>query len=140
MGRRSTLSAGRHSYLEACVTICCPKCTSSEGRRIEVVYSERKAPRNEHAAFSRALSRQSTPPERRHPVYWLALAWLLLTAAIASAASMPSMSIALVLSIVLCAWVARDADHYNHVDLPRLLDYWHRAVICEKCGEVFVPA
>jgi hypothetical protein len=122
------------------MTICCPKCASRDGRRIEVIYHEHRSSKKEQTAFTRALSRQSWPPERRHPVYWLGLAWLLLTGAIASAVSRPSTSIALIVCIAVCAWVAREADHYNHVDLPRLLDYWHRAIICAKCGEVFVPA
>ena len=47
---------------------------------------------------------------------------------------------ALAACAILAGWMARDAVHYNSADLPRLLEYWHRSLMCSRCGEVFVPA
>jgi hypothetical protein len=122
------------------MTTCCPKCASNDARRIERIYTELKTPDREHSPVSSELSRQSAPPSRRHPIFWVALACVLSVAAIAGAASRGSTTAALILCAALAVWMARDADRYNHVDLPRLLDYWHHAFICVRCGEVYVSA
>jgi len=122
------------------MSICCPKCASSEGRRIEAIYAECKTPTDEHDPVNAELSRQSAPPVRKHPIYWVAFASVLSIAALASFTWRESVAVTLLLSTGLVVLKARDADRYNQFELPRLLDYWHHAVICGCCGEVFVPA
>ena len=122
------------------MTICCPKCASSEGRRIETIYAESKTPPRGNDAVNDELTRQSAPPARRHPIFWIAFASVLFIAAIASLTSEATTTLALFLCAGVVVWMAREADRYNHLELPRLLDYWHHAFICARCGEVFVPA
>lgn len=122
------------------MTICCPKCASSEGRSIEAIYCECKTPDSAQRAINAHLSRQSEPPGPRHPVYWVAFASLLTIAAVASVPYSASTSLSLFLCVGLCAWMAREADRYNVDEFPRLVEYWHRAFVCERCGAVFVPA
>jgi len=117
------------------VTICCPKCASSEGRSIESIY---KTPENERPAIAAGFSRQSEPPEARHPGFWLALTVAFAMATLASF-SFGSTTAALAVCAALSAAMTREATTYNRRYLPQLLEYWHRAVICTTCGEVFVP-
>lgn len=118
------------------MTICCPKCASSEGRSIEAIY---RTPEKERPAIAPALARQSEPPEARHPGFWLALtiAFALITV---TRFSWSSATAALALCALLSGAMARETLKYNRLYLPRLLDYWHRSFICTRCGEVFVPA
>jgi hypothetical protein len=51
-----------------------------------------------------------------------------------------SAAVALSACAILSGWMARDASRYNAADFPRLLDYWHHALMCSRCGAVFVPA
>lgn len=122
------------------VTICCPKCASSNGRSIEAVYCECKDPQRENVAIASGLSRQSAPPERRHSGWWLALTGLFIVLTIVTVRSWSVSTTALGACAILSAIMARDAIQYNRCDLPRLLEYWRRSFICTTCGEVFVPA
>jgi hypothetical protein len=122
------------------MTICCPKCASSEGRRIEAIYQECKTSQQHTEPHNAVLTRQTAPPQRKHPIFWIAFASVLSVAAIASVTIRASTTIALLLCTILTLWKAREADRYNQLELPRLLDYWHHALICARCGEVFVPA
>jgi hypothetical protein len=121
------------------VTISCPKCASRDGRSIEAIYCEYKTPTQSQQTITAELSQRSAPPGRRHPVYWIALACFLSVTAIAVARYSAPTSSALLISVAMCVWMARDADRYNVFDFPRLAEYWHRAFMCERCGEVFVP-
>lgn len=118
------------------MTICCPKCASSEGRSIEAIY---KTPERDRPAIAPELARQSQPPEARHPWFWLALT-ITFAAATVSRYSWTSSTAALALCTTLSGAMTRDALMYNRVYLPRLLEYWHRSFVCTRCGEVFVPA
>ena len=121
-------------------TVCCPKCASSESRRLEAIYAERRAESAGNSPPNTGLTRQFAPPERKHPIFWIALASVLSVAAIASVATRISTTVALALCVSVVVWKAREADRYNQLELPRLLDYWHHAFICQRCGEIFVPA
>jgi len=121
------------------VTISCPKCASSEGKSIEAIYCECRTPQNAQRAITAELSRQSAPPGRRHPAWWMIIAAMFLIAAGFSGIARDSTTLALLTCAALSALMAHDADKYNELDLPRLLEYWHRAFMCERCGEVFVP-
>jgi hypothetical protein len=119
--------------------ICCPKCASGEGRSIEAIYCECRTPERERAPIPAELSRQSAPPERRHPAFWLSMA---IVFAVLTAVMLPSSGSttgALSACAMLSGWMSREATNYNRSDLPRLLEYWHRSFICTRCGEVFVP-
>ncbi|HKY97134.1 MAG TPA: hypothetical protein VJL35_04700 [Gemmatimonadaceae bacterium] len=115
--------------------ICCPKCASSEGQSIEALY---KTPEEERPAIAAHLSRQSEPPEARHPRLWLALTIVFTVMSITTFGGTRETA-ALMLCGVLSAAMAREALTYNRLYLPRLLEYWHRSFICTRCGEVFVP-
>lgn len=121
------------------VTISCPKCASREGKSIEEMYIERTTPDHEHAPLPAELARQASPPIRRHPFWWLAASVTFFVLASITLEAPGSVTVALATCGALSAWMERDANRYNELYLPRLTEYWHRAFICERCGEIFVP-
>ena len=119
--------------------ICCPKCASPEGRSIEAIYCECKTPEKERPPIPEELSRQSAPPARRHPMFWLSLGIVFAILTVVTLPASASTTSALSTCAMLSAFMSRQAMNYNRADLPRLLEYWHRSFICTRCGEVFVP-
>lgn len=71
---------------------------------------------------------------------WGLLSAIFAILSITTLASDRAATAALLACAILSGWMARDALHYNSADFPRLLEYWHRSLMCNRCGEVFVPA
>ena len=132
-------SASPRTESEVNVTICCPKCASSEGRSVEALYTESKTPDKEQSSIGADLSRQTAPPERRHPAFWISLTILFTILSAITLKSLSQTAAALTACAILSGWMAHEAIEYNRADLPRLLDYWHHSIMCARCGQVFVP-
>ena len=120
------------------MNICCPKCASSDGRSVEAIYCECETSSGTFRRI-RAASRHFAPPEARHPRFWLSMSIAFTALTAWSAFSATSTLAALGACALLSGWMAYDASRYNRSDLPRLLDYWHHAFMCSRCGEVYVP-
>lgn len=119
------------------MTICCPKCASSDGRSVESIYCECSANEKKSAAV---LLRQAAPPGPRHPQWWFALAVAFTASAAVTIPNADTTTVALLIGAALSGLMARDAVVYNRSILPRLLEYWHRSFMCTRCGQVFLTA
>ena len=135
---KGTLRIHSHGDSEATVNICCPKCASSDGRSVEAIYCECNAPQRRFRRI-RAMSRHFAPPEPKHPKFWLSMSIVFAALTGWSTFAASSAATALGACALLSGWMAYEASRYNRADLPRLLDYWHHAFMCSRCGEVYVP-
>ena len=122
------------------MTVTCPKCASCEARSIEAIYCECASQGATVAPGLIRFFRQAAPPDRRHPLFWMALTALFTVLVVSGLPSLNGSSGALAACGLLSAWMAREAVRYNRVDLPKLAEYWRRSFICTRCGEVYVPA
>ena len=120
--------------------ISCPKCASSEGRSIEAIYCECQSvemwspPEREHLAV------QSAPPEPQHTALWMVVTALCALLCAGSASFRDGSSLAFAACTLLSGVMTQQAIRYNRRDFPRLLDHWHKSLMCTRCGEVYVPA
>lgn len=122
------------------MNISCPKCASSDGRSIESIYCECSENEDAGRADAAVLLRESAPPGRRHPHWWLAIALVFAASAGVTVSTAGATTAALLACAGLSGWMARDAINYNRLILPRLLEYWHRSFMCSRCGQVFLIA
>ena len=121
------------------MTINCPKCASTEGRSIEAIYCECTASGSEPFDLARFF-RQATPPDRRHPKFWMALTALFIALSLGGLLSASTSTASFAICGLLSGVMTRDAAAFNRAVHPRLLEYWHRSFICTRCGAVYVPA
>jgi len=142
----------------------CPKCASSEVRKLSLVYNEGLSTINSQsfsagsmagsgggmgwgtastATVGRqqsALSKQAAPPPRKAWLFWGFVAGLFGLMGVSSLAH-PGISTLVCLGIA--AWSVRQflsARAYNATVHPDLLQRWERSFLCNRCGEMFVPA
>lgn len=118
----------------------CPKCGSSEVRRLALVHQAGLATVSSPDAGRRgddALAERAAPPSQKSIVWWGSLAG---AAFVIALVSLPRAGLGTVLAggvAVAAAVLAFRASRYNRAVYPGLHDLWARSYMCGRCGEVF---
>ena len=109
----------------------CPKCTSTDIRKLSLVFAD-------HPRTS-GLLRQAAPPMKRRWARWSVVAILF---GLAALATIDRPRLALVLGGLAAAatlMAIRGWKHNAEVH-PGLLARWEQSLMCNRCGEVFAPS
>lgn len=142
--------------------LACPKCASTEVRRLALIYNEGLSIINAqtvgagsgmgsggvgfgtHSAHTvgrqqTALSKMAAPPDKKHWVMWSVLAVPFGLGGL-SGLSSPGMATLLALGIAGAAvWFAIKGRRYNRDEHPSLMQRWEQSFMCNRCGDTFVP-
>ncbi len=140
------------------MTLGCPKCTSTELRKLSLIFNEGRATVNAQrsatavdlggvpratataAATGRqqaALSKQAAPPQKKRWVAWSILAVVCIFGALGNIGSPGVGTVIAIVIAVLAIGFAIIGRRYNTEVHPELLRRWERSFMCNRCGEVF---
>jgi ribosomal protein S27AE len=129
----------------------CPKCGSSDGRRLSLIYEAAVSPpdgalseqASAHGAGARRvptpphLSKQAAPPSRKHDALWSVAALAAMIISVGTAQN-PDARTAIASAIVAGAiYFAIRSRRFNRDVFPRLHTQWERSVMCPRCGTVY---
>lgn len=105
------------------VRLSCPKCASTEVRRV----TERGS-----------VDAAGLPcPRKHHPVRWVVLAAVSLILAGFDFVGGETERIIFGTSTFVGGWIAIRGFAFNSRDFPHLLHQWERSLVCLSCGETF---
>jgi len=146
------------------MNLTCPKCTSTEVRKLSLIYNERRSIINTvsqgtGAAFGSgggmafgstststtgrqqtALSRQAAPPGKKHWILWSTAAFFCGFYALASIAH-PGLGTLVALGLtILSVRFAMSGRQFNNEVHPGLMQQWDQSFMCNRCGAHFVAA
>jgi hypothetical protein len=142
--------------------LACTKCGAGEVRRLSLIYQEGLSTINTQsqtmgssfggggAAFGSAsthttgrqqtaLSKQASPPAKKHTILWSISAAMF---GFVSLAGLAHPGFGTVITIGITAMSVRfalRAKAYNALKFPELYQRWERSFMCNRCGEVFTP-
>ena len=144
--------------------LACPKCSTTEVRKLSLIYNEGLSIINtvshgtgaavgsgggmafgSHSSHTTGrqqtgLSKQAAPPEKKHWILWSSCAVVCGFIAL-SGLSHPGFGTLVAIGLaVLSVRFALKGKEYNAQVLPGLLQQWDRSFMCNRCGEKFVPA
>jgi hypothetical protein len=108
----------------------CPKCTSTDIRKLALVFADRR---------TSGLLRQAAPPPRRRWVAWSAVAGVFALATVASIGRPALALVAAALATAATVLAIRGRKHNAEVH-PSLVARWEQSFMCNRCGEVFAPS
>jgi hypothetical protein len=142
--------------------LACAKCGAAEVRRLSLIYQEGLSTINTQsqtmgqsfggggAAFGSAsthttgrqqtaLSKQASPPAKKHTILWSICAGIFGLVALSSLSS-PGFGTLITIAITAASVrFALQAKAYNAMKFPELYQRWERSFMCNRCGEVFTP-
>ncbi len=145
------------------MNLACPKCTSNEVRKLSMIYNEGLSIINAQtstvgsgfggggAAFGSAsshttgrqqtqLSKQASPPGKKAWLLWSFLAVVFGFGAL-STISHPGMGLLFCVGVTaLAVRFAIKGRQYNGEVYPGLYKTWEQSFMCNRCGDMFVPA
>jgi hypothetical protein len=146
------------------MSIACPKCTSTEVRKLSLIYNEGLSIINTQTtsfgsgvssgggmAFGSSsgsttghqqtmLSKQAAPPSKKHWILWSCFAVFCGMMGL-SGLSHPGIGNLFGIGLaVLGVRFALAGKKYNAEVLPGLFQRWEQSFMCNRCGERFVPA
>jgi hypothetical protein len=142
--------------------LACTKCGSAEVRRLALIYNEGLAIINTSsqtsgAAFGSgggasfgsastrttgtqqtALSKQASPPAKKHTILWAIAAGIM---GLIALSGLSDFSLSVLVFAGLAAFsgqMSLKAKAYNAATFPELYARWERSFMCNRCGETFV--
>ena len=146
------------------MNLACPKCTSTEVRKLSLIYNEGLSIINTVSqgtgvamgsgggmAFGSssshttgrqqtALSKQASPPDKKHWILWTSAALFSGMMGL-SGLSHPGVGNLFFLGLaVLAGRFALQGKAYNAEVHPGLMQRWEQSWMCNRCGEKFVGA
>jgi len=142
--------------------LACTKCGAAEVRRLSLIYQEGLSTINTQsqtmgssfggggAAFGSAsthttgrqqtaLSKQASPPAKKHTILWSISAGMF---GFFSLAGLAHPGVGTLVTIAITAASVRfalQAKAFNALKFPELHQRWERSFMCNRCGEVFTP-
>lgn len=144
--------------------LACPKCNTSEVRKLSMIYNEGLSIINtvshgsgaavgsgggmafgSHSSHTSgrqqtALSKQAAPPDKKHWILWSTGAAICGFMALGSL-SHPGFGLLVSVGLTaLCVKFALSGKKYNAEVHPDLMQRWDQSFMCNRCGERFVPA
>ena len=143
--------------------LACPKCTSGEVRKLAMIYNEGLSIINTQTVGSgvgvgrggmafgggsatttgrqqTALSKQAAPPSKKHAILWSGLAVIMGIWTFTSFFPISFGSFLLLGLTALAVRFALKAFQFNREEYPGMYARWEQSFMCNRCGEVFVPA
>ena len=109
------------------MSVSCPKCASTDVRKLSLVHGSEKP----------ALSKLAAPPAKKRWLVWALLSAICGLPAIAQARQ-PGLGTVMMTGLAaFMAGFALNAWTYNARVHPALLDRWRQSVMCSRCGEMF---
>jgi hypothetical protein len=146
------------------MNLACPKCTSTEVRKLSLIYNEglsiiNTVSQGSGAAFGSgggmafgstststtgrqqtALSQQAAPPGKKHWMLWSTAAFFCGFYAVGSIVH-PGLGTLVALGLtVLAVRFAISGRQFNNEVLPGLMQKWEQSFMCNRCGAHFVAA
>jgi hypothetical protein len=107
--------------------VTCPKCTSTDVRKLSLVHGSEPA----------ALSKLAAPPAKKRWALWALASVVCALPAIANARQPGATTIITTALAALAAGFAFNGWMYNARVHPALLDRWQHSLMCSRCGEMF---
>jgi len=143
--------------------LACTKCGAAEVRRLSLIYQEGLSTINTQsqtmgssfggggAAFGSAstnttgqqqtaLSKQASPPAKKHTILWSIAAAIVGFMTLGSLAHPGLGDLIGIAATAASVRFALQAKAYNALKFPELYQRWERSFMCNRCGEVFTPA
>jgi ribosomal protein L37AE/L43A len=130
----------------------CPKCGSSEARRLSLIFRDAVSLASESLAPTRAtgtsltsstpqlnpqLSRQAAPPSRKHDKLWIVAAVAAAIIATVTAWNPDVRTVASAAVVAVAVYFGIRSRRYNRDVFPRLHAQWEQSVMCGRCGNVY---
>ena len=121
------------------VASACPKCGSTEIRRLSLIHAAGMPTNTERKPHHEAvLSKQAAPPARRPVLVWTVAGIVLAMMAIVTRTISTPVTTAELIGVAVAVGAAVQAITYNRLVYPRLAEQWERSSMCTRCGSVFV--
>jgi hypothetical protein len=147
--------------------LACPKCTSGEVRKLSMIYNEGLSIINTRTQSSAAgigfsgggvgfgsshgsahttgrqqtaLSKQASPPAKKHTILWGGASVIMAIWTLTSFFPITFGSFILLGLTALGVRLTLKAWQFNRDEYPDMYAKWEQSFMCNRCGEVFVPA